>query len=127
MATFQPVNIAEQTYTRSNGIPWGQTPIEEFSSTDNAFEENRFTPAESAARFDETGRATSYMVLGATKAVYAGMGRLAVHNIIGSLSASADVVSLASIEIDLSKVEAGSNVVLKWRGKPVFVKHRTRT
>lgn len=32
---------------------------------------------------------------------------------------------MAKIEINLNDIPAGKNVVLKWRGKPLFVKHRT--
>lgn len=40
-------------------------------------------------------------------------------------SASADVLAMASIEVDLSTIEVGKTVTVKWRGKPVFLKHRT--
>ncbi|KAJ1343680.1 cytochrome b-c1 complex subunit Rieske, mitochondrial [Batrachochytrium salamandrivorans] len=42
-----------------------------------------------------------------------------------NLSASADVLALAKVELDLSAIPEGKNVVLKWRGKPIFVRHRT--
>ncbi|CAK1588227.1 unnamed protein product [Parnassius mnemosyne] len=42
-----------------------------------------------------------------------------------SMSAAADVIALASIELDISKVEPGQCLSIKWRGKPLFVKHRT--
>ena len=32
---------------------------------------------------------------------------------------------MASLEVDLSSIEPGNTVTVKWRGKPVFVKHRT--
>lgn len=48
-----------------------------------------------------------------------------VINVIGTLSASADVLALAAVEVDLSSVAVGSTVTVKWRGKPVFIKHRT--
>ena len=40
------------------------------------------------------------------------------------MSASADVLALASMEMDLSPVDEGTTVTVKWRGKPVFVRHR---
>lgn len=42
-----------------------------------------------------------------------------------SMSASADVLALASLEVDLSKIEVGQTVTVKWRGKPVFIRRRT--
>ena len=32
---------------------------------------------------------------------------------------------MASLEVDISKIEPGNTITVKWRGKPVFVKHRT--
>ena len=31
----------------------------------------------------------------------------------------------ASIEVDISKIEAGQLTIAEWRGKPIFVLHRT--
>lgn len=46
--------------------------------------------------------------------------------LIDQMNPSADVLALASIEVDLSKVQAGQSITVKWRGKPVFVRHRTK-
>lgn len=48
-----------------------------------------------------------------------------VHQFIGSMSASADVLALAKIEIKLAEIPEGKNVTFKWRGKPLFIRHRT--
>ena len=32
---------------------------------------------------------------------------------------------MASLEVDLTKIEPGQTITVKWRGKPVFVKRRT--
>lgn len=45
--------------------------------------------------------------------------------LIDQMNPSADTLALASIEFDLSKVEPGQQVTVKWRGKPVFVRNRT--
>ncbi|XP_034839725.1 cytochrome b-c1 complex subunit Rieske, mitochondrial-like [Maniola hyperantus] len=42
-----------------------------------------------------------------------------------SMAAAADVRALASIEVDIANVAPGACVSYKWRGKPLFVKHRT--
>jgi ubiquinol-cytochrome c reductase iron-sulfur subunit len=44
---------------------------------------------------------------------------------IDQMNPSGDVLALASIEFDLTKVPPGQQVVLKWRGKPLFVRNRT--
>ena len=32
---------------------------------------------------------------------------------------------MASLEVDLTKIETGSTITVKWRGKPVFIRRRT--
>jgi ubiquinol-cytochrome c reductase iron-sulfur subunit len=44
---------------------------------------------------------------------------------IDQMNPAADTLALASIEFDLSKVVEGQQVVVKWRGKPLFVRYRT--
>lgn len=41
------------------------------------------------------------------------------------MSASADVLALAKIEIKLGEIPEGKSVTFKWRGKPLFIRHRT--
>ena len=48
-----------------------------------------------------------------------------VWPLVNQMNPSADVLALASIEFDLSKVQQGQQVVVKWQGKPVFVRYRT--
>lgn len=48
-----------------------------------------------------------------------------VTQFITSMSASADVLALAKIEIKLADIAEGKSVTFKWRGKPLFVRHRT--
>lgn len=42
-----------------------------------------------------------------------------------NMSASADVLAMAKVEVDLTTIPEGKNVIIKWRGKPVFIRHRT--
>lgn len=41
------------------------------------------------------------------------------------MSASADVLALASAEFDIGGIAEGTTLTVKWRGKPVFIRHRT--
>lgn len=41
------------------------------------------------------------------------------------MSASADVLALASAEFDIGGLAEGTTMTCKWRGKPVFIRHRT--
>lgn len=41
------------------------------------------------------------------------------------MSASADVLALATAEFDVGNIPVGSTVTYKWQGKPVFARHRS--
>jgi ubiquinol-cytochrome c reductase iron-sulfur subunit len=45
--------------------------------------------------------------------------------LIHQMNPAADTLALATTEFDLSGVEEGMAVTIVWRGKPVFVRHRT--
>lgn len=56
----------------------------------------------------------------------AGVGAVAVAwPFIDALNPSADVLALASTEVDLSPIKEGQSITVKWRGKPVFIRNRT--
>lgn len=42
------------------------------------------------------------------------------------MSASADVLALANAEFDIGEIPAGQGITVKWRGKPIFIRHRTQ-
>jgi hypothetical protein len=44
---------------------------------------------------------------------------------LASAQATKDVLAMAALEVDLSKIEMGQTVTVKWRGKPVFVRRRS--
>ncbi len=57
---------------------------------------------------------------------FAGVGAGAVIlPVLTTMGASADVLALASIEVDISKVEPGQAIKLSWRKQPVFVRNLT--
>jgi len=41
------------------------------------------------------------------------------------MNPSADVLAMSSIEVDVSGVDVGTQLTVKWRGKPVFIRRRT--
>jgi len=49
----------------------------------------------------------------------------AVWPLVNQMSPSADVQALASINVDVSGVEVGTQLTVKWRGKPVFIRRRS--
>ncbi|KAL1184120.1 hypothetical protein V6Z11_A01G023000 [Gossypium hirsutum] len=83
------------------------------------YNHERFPPG------DPSKRAFAYFVLSGGRFVYASLIRLLILKFVLSMSASKDVLALASLEVDLSSIEPGSTVTVKWRGKPVFIRRRT--
>jgi ubiquinol-cytochrome c reductase iron-sulfur subunit len=71
---------------------------------------------------DDSRRDFLILLAGATTAVGAGA---VIWPLVDSMNPSADVLALASTRVDLSGVEAGQAITVKWRGKPVFIRHRT--
>ena len=49
----------------------------------------------------------------------------AVWTLVDQMNPSADVQALSSIFVDVSGVEVGTQLTVKWRGKPVFIRRRT--
>jgi ubiquinol-cytochrome c reductase iron-sulfur subunit len=47
--------------------------------------------------------------------------------LIDQMNPASDAIALASIDVDYSKVPLGQQIVVKWRGKPLFIRHRTQT
>ncbi len=45
--------------------------------------------------------------------------------LVAQMGKAADTLAAGSIEIDVSKVAEGQQLKMLWRGKPVFVRHRT--
>ncbi len=61
----------------------------------------------------------------ATGAVSAVGAALTAWPIIYQMNPDASVLALSSIEVDLAPIAEGQAVTLKWRGNPVFLRHRT--
>jgi ubiquinol-cytochrome c reductase iron-sulfur subunit len=76
----------------------------------------------SEATTESTRRDFLYVATGAVAAV--GVAA-AVWPLINQMNPDASVLALASIEYDLSSIGVGETVTIKWRGLPVFVRHRT--
>lgn len=45
---------------------------------------------------------------------------------IQQMNPAADTLALATIEVDISKIAVGQAIKVKWRGKPVFIRHRSK-
>ena len=65
-----------------------------------------------------------FIILLGSAAGLVGVGAVA-WPLIDTMNPSADVLALASIEVDVSAIEEGQAITVTWRGKPVFIRHRT--
>jgi ubiquinol-cytochrome c reductase iron-sulfur subunit len=71
---------------------------------------------------EPTRRDFLYVATGTVAAVGAG---LAAWPFIDQMNPSSAVLALASIEVDISSVALGQQILVKWRGHPLFVRRRT--
>lgn len=71
---------------------------------------------------DEGKRDFIYIATGAAAA--AGVASLA-WPLVAQMGKAADTLAAGSVEIDVSKIAEGQQLKVLWRGKPVFVRHRT--
>jgi ubiquinol-cytochrome c reductase iron-sulfur subunit len=44
---------------------------------------------------------------------------------INNLNPAADTLALSQVEVNVKAIAVGQAITVKWRGKPVFIKHRT--
>lgn len=63
-----------------------------------------------------------YVATGMAGAVGAGA---AIWPFIDQMNPDASTLALAFVEVDISAIEPGMSVTVKWRGKPVFIRNRT--
>ena len=54
-----------------------------------------------------------------------GLG-LGLWPLLDQMNPDASALSMATTEVDLSPVEEGQAITVMWRGKPIFIRHRTK-
>jgi ubiquinol-cytochrome c reductase iron-sulfur subunit len=94
--------------------------LDQLGSVDHGYEDDRLDKVADPER-----RAFTYLMLSSVRFAYASSARLLVVKFVASMSASAEVLALAFSEFDLSEIEMGKTITVKWRGKPVFIRRRT--
>lgn len=70
-------------------------------------------------------RAFTYFMVGSFGLLSTVGAKSTVESFLQTMSASADVLAMAKVEVKLSAIPEGKNVIVKWQGKPVFIRHRT--
>ena len=85
--------------------------------SDTVVQSNPYSAAVAGSRRDFL-----YLAAGAFAALGAA---LALWPFVASMNPAADVLALATTEVDLSPIALGQRVTVQWRGQPVFIDHRT--
>lgn len=78
---------------------------------------------ESGCSSDGTSR-RDFLTLAAAGLGVVGVGA-AAWPLVDTMNPAADTLALASIDVDVSGISPGQAVTKMWRGKPVFIRHRT--
>src|SRR5450432_2049294 len=76
----------------------------------------------SGAHGDPTRRDFLMVATGAMAAVG---GIATAWPFINNLNPAADTLALSSVEVNVKAIAVGQAITVKWRGKPVFIRHRT--
>jgi ubiquinol-cytochrome c reductase iron-sulfur subunit len=72
---------------------------------------------------EPTRRDMLFIATGAAAVVGAGA---VAWPLISQMNPDASTLALSSIEVDIGAIPVGGIVTVKWRGKPVFIRHRTK-
>jgi ubiquinol-cytochrome c reductase iron-sulfur subunit len=70
-------------------------------------------------------RRRDFLNIGAVAAAGAGAAAL-VYPLVNQMNPSADVLALASIDVDVSQIQEGQAIKTIWRKQPIFIRHLTR-
>lgn len=110
LQTFQQVRLAHSDLQVPDFSPYRRDSVKEANSKNTTAEERK---------------AFSYLLVGTGAVGGAYAAKALVNAFVGSMSASADVLAMAKIEVKLGDIPEGKSVTFKWRGKPLFIRHRT--
>lgn len=99
----------------AKGVP----SLDQLGSVDTGYYDDRIDKVREPER-----RAFAYLMLTTVRFAYASAARLLVVKCVASLSISASAAALATADFDLSDVEFGDTITVKWRGKPIFIRRR---
>ncbi|CAG9856148.1 unnamed protein product [Phyllotreta striolata] len=108
----------------SSQIRWAHTDITvpDFTAYRKDSTKN---PRVKSSETEEGRKNYTYLMAGALSVGAAYGAKAVVTQFVSSMSASADVLALAKIEIKLADIPEGKSVTFKWRGKPLFIRHRS--
>jgi ubiquinol-cytochrome c reductase iron-sulfur subunit len=83
-------------------------------------------PAAAAAAVHASGEPTRRDFLFLATGTIGAIGLASVAwPFIHQMNPAADTLALSTTEVDIAQVEVGQSITVTWRGRPVFVRHRT--
>lgn len=92
----------------------------------SAYRRESTMDATKSSRDTESSRKLfSYMFTLGSGLSAAFLGKTVATEFVLSMAATADVLALSKIEVDISQIPEGKNMTYKWRGKPLFIRHRS--
>lgn len=121
-AVINGLGVATQTRLMS-GISHHDMEVPDFSAYRRSGTQD--TTGKNSKATEAGRKSFSYLMTGTTGVIGVYCATSTVNLFINSLSATRDVLAMAKIEIKTSDIPAGKNMTFKWRGKPLFVRHRT--
>jgi Ubiquitinol-cytochrome C reductase Fe-S subunit TAT signal len=77
------------------------------------------------AHVPHEGTRRDYLTLAGPAALAVG-GAFTLWPFISQMNPDAGALALASIEVDLAPIKEGQAITVQWRGKPVFIRNRTK-
>ena len=80
-------------------------------------------PVESSPDDDEPTRRDVLLVAAGGFAAIG--GAMALWPLLDQMNPDASTLSLATTEVDIAPIEPGQALTVMWRGKPIFIRHRT--
>jgi len=112
-------------FTRSTSVRYSHTDIKvpDFTEYRTSLTEN---PNQSNKQTADERQTYSYLSTFGVGLATAYGAKAIVRDIVANVAPSADVLALAKIEVKLSEIPEGKNVTVKWRSKPLFIRHRTQ-
>lgn len=74
---------------------------------------------------DEGGARRDFLMLSAGAFGAVGIGA-AIWPLVDQMNPAADTLAASTTEVNLEPIEVGQRVLIKWRGKPVFISRRSK-
>lgn len=87
-------------------------------------QETKKTPNNKTEPLDANPTRRDFLILASGAVGAVGVGSFA-WPFIKSMNPAADVLALSAIDVDLKPISEGQAITVMWRGKPLFIRHRT--